>query len=90
MEKLEAAAIKFYDLKLNHWFIMIAKRHADVFHKMYSYNIVYDKKTAIQGFITNYGRFVDRYEAKQIAVAANQLIVPAEETYAELFSEDVW
>ena len=50
----------------------------------------YDKKSAIQGFLTNKDRFVDRYEAKEIAIAANQLIVPEEETYTELFSEDVW
>lgn len=43
-----------------------------------------------QGFITSTGRFVDRTEARVIAVAAGQ--VNTEETYQphHLFSEDVW
>ena len=51
---------------------------------------MYLKSTATQGFLTNDNRFVDRYEAKKIAVTANQLIVPEKDTYAELYSEDVW
>jgi hypothetical protein len=42
-----------------------------------------------QGFITNTGRFVDRFEAFLIAEAAQQIKIkpgPAN----ELFSEDVW
>lgn len=42
-----------------------------------------------QGFLTNWGRYVDRKEAALIAAAANQLLdkqcIPP-----ELFSEDVW
>lgn len=88
--KLVAAAIKFTLLNEFYPFIVTAKRHADVFEKLYKLNITYDKSTAVQGFLTDTNQFVDRYEAKKIAVAANQLIVPLEDTYAELFSEDVW
>lgn len=42
-----------------------------------------------QGFVTNAGRFVDRYEACRIARGANQLIrQPTPEDM--LTSEDVW
>jgi hypothetical protein len=49
-----------------------------------------------QGFVTDAGRFVDRREAMQIAVAADQLIpleqdgVPMKRTSPVLYSEDVW
>lgn len=89
-EYLVAAAIKFRMLDDLHDTVMTDTRHTNIFKKMYMLHIQYDKSSAIQGFWTSNSRFVDRYEAKAIAVAANQLIVPAEETLAELFSEDVW
>ena len=90
MEKIEKAAIKFYETKYNCWIIFTGQRHADILWNMFNMDCNYDKKSAVQGFLTNKDRFVNRYEAKEIAIAANQLIVPEEETYAELFSEDVW
>ena len=90
MEKLIASAIKFYDKDSHNCIIMTGIRHASVLYDMYKLGIKYDKQKTIQGFITSENRFVDRYEAKQIAIKANQLIVPEEETYSELFSEDVW
>ena len=45
-----------------------------------------------QGFLTDSGAFVDRYQAMGIAVAANQLI-PRTGQYGPdgpLFSEDLW
>jgi hypothetical protein len=42
-----------------------------------------------QGFLTNWGRYVDRKEAALIAAAANQLL-DKQFTPPELFSEDVW
>lgn len=68
---------------------MTGKRHADVFLNMHLYEIEY-QKPVIQGFWTNTNRFVDRYEAKKIAIAAHQLIVPEERVHKYLFSEDVW
>ena len=90
MEKLVASAIKFYSVDSDYPIIMTGKRHADILYSMWKSNILYLKSRAIQGFLTDTDRFVDRYEAKKIAVVANQLIVPEKDTYAELFSEDVW
>ena len=42
-----------------------------------------------QGFLTNWGRYVDRKEAALIASAAGQLL-DKQCTPTELFSEDVW
>ena len=88
--KVVAAAIKFRLADSDYFCIMTNRRHADVLEQMYQLHISYDKASAVQGFITDTDRFVDRYEAKKIAVEAHQLIVPEEETHAELYSEDVW
>lgn len=90
MEKLIASAIKFFNKETQEWIVMTGVRHADILHDMYTLKIDYDKNAYYQGFITNAGEFVNRYEAKYIAIAANQLIMPIENTYAELFSEDMW
>jgi hypothetical protein len=42
-----------------------------------------------QGFLTSYGRYVDRKEAALIAVSANQLL-DMQEHPTRLFSESVW
>lgn len=42
-----------------------------------------------QGFLTDKGRFVGRFEAKDIARHAGQLLQRAEKL-PELYSEDVW
>lgn len=91
MEKVIASAIKFYYLVDSKYpQIWTDKRHSNIFNNMASHNIHYNRSTYVQGFWTSENRFVDRIEAKKIAVAANQLIVPIENTYPELFSEDVW
>ena len=88
MEKVVAAAIMVWIKDNDFPQIITAKRHADAFELVHKSNVLITK--AIHGFLTDQNRFVDRYEAKDIAVAANQLIVPIEETYNELYSEDVW
>ena len=90
MQKLIASAIKFYNGETQEWIIMTGVRHANILYDMHTLGIKYDKQRYYQGFPTNDGEFVNRYEAKLIAIEAKQLIVPIEETYAELFSEDVW
>lgn len=42
-----------------------------------------------QGFLTSDGRFVNRYEAKDIANLAGQILAK-HGNLAQLFSEDVW
>lgn len=85
-EKVIAAACKVFIE--DNVLVFTAKRHVDVREKLYLNNIKYNNIT--DGFWTNKDRFINRIEAKKIAVAANQLIVPIEETYPELYSEDVW
>lgn len=90
MEKIIASAIKFLNKDTREWITMTGVRHADIWYDIHKLNIKYNKEYCYQGFITNGGNFVDRYEAKLIAVEANQLIVPLETTYTELYSEDIW
>lgn len=41
-----------------------------------------------QGFVTDSGRYVTRWQAKRIAMRAEQML--KESPHDELFSEDVW
>ena len=89
MEKIMIAAIQITTIE-NDTIVMTGVRHADIWediHRMRA-NIKMRRKT--EGFLTNKNRFVNRVEAKKIAVAANQLIVPEEETFTELYSEDIY
>lgn len=88
--KIVSAAIKFRFSAALQDSIMTAVRHADIYEELHGLDVAYDKSSVIEGFMTDTNEFVDRYEAKEIAVAANQLIVPIEETYNALYSEDVW
>ena len=89
--RLVASAIKFFTIdNPDYPIIFTGKRHSDIFEKMFKMGIKYNKTTAVQGFITDDNKFVDRIEAKKIAVENNQLIVPIEDTYFQLFSEDIW
>jgi len=47
-------------------------------------------QTEIQGFLTNTNRFVDRKEAQQIAIKADQLINLEEIRGVRLYSEDLY
>ena len=98
-ERVVAAAIKFQQQDYTYPAVMCGRRHADVFQQMFSLGIKYDKRSHVQGFWTNQDRFVDRYEAFDIALEAEQIIPSALECYMEtrpelkgipLFSEDVW
>lgn len=44
----------------------------------------------IQGFLDDEGRFLDRKEALQVALAAGQVLNPADIRANQLFSEDLW
>ena len=89
--KLIAAAIKYFIHDTDDEFIdlvLTGQRHSEIRDKAHERH--YDKYENIEGFLTDNCEFVNRWTAKQIAVAANQLIVPLEETYPELYSEDIW
>ena len=77
-------------LKFDNGHIFTDVRHADIYEKLHKHRIDITNFNVIEGFVTDTGNFVDRYEAKKIAIEANQLIVPEEDTYPALFSEDVW
>ena len=49
----------------------------------------WDKEELVQGFFTDDGRFLDRYDAKIEARKCRQLIED-DDKYRELFSEDIW
>ncbi len=96
MEKLVCSAIKFQMIGDEYFQIMCGKRHPNVFEKMFKLGIQYDKTTHIQGFLTSEDRFVDRFEAIDIAKNANQLSEEVIERLnrskysQQLYSEDVW
>ncbi len=68
-------------------------RHNDVMRWMIDRGLGSDGiAMSDQGFVTNHGRWVDRFEALAIAKEAGQVVehrrlVPG---LAELFSEDLW
>lgn len=88
MEKLKCAAIKYKDLNGGEWHIEEGMRHAYILLAMHDKGVTYDKLSAVQGFMTTSGRFVDRVEAIGIAIAAKQ--VTSQFSKDELRSEDVW
>lgn len=96
IETIAAAAILAGDVG---WSLPPPARHHDVMDHFIALGFRFDQRMP-QGFVTSTGRFVDRREAKRIAVAAGQYRNPdssqakstSEYQYQgdELFSEDVW
>lgn len=86
---------KYLPINITSGIVVEGHRHADIIRTVL--NLI-DKRTVefgekaagqhIQGFTTNTNRFVDRLEAKKIAVEANQII--SEFTFNELYSEDLY
>ena len=105
MEKIVASAIKFLPKDSEYPIIVTERRHCNCFEVIWNSKIDYDKKTCEQGFMTNRSRFVDRYEAAEIAWRERQILKESDifqkmaEDYIEhgkltkayhLFSEDLW
>lgn len=88
MEMVTIAAIKFFVPAVPGAIIMTGTRHANIYESIHRLKL--DACGVVEGFMTSKDRFVNRVTAKQIAVAANQLIVPLEDTYTELYSEDIY
>lgn len=89
MEKIMIAAIQITTIE-NDTFVMTGVRHADIWEDIHRMRAHIKMRRKTEGFLTNTNRFVNRVEAKKIAVAANQLIVPEKETFTELYSEDIY
>lgn len=75
--------------------IICGRRHYNIIHlKTYLTGLPNSKcGEHVQGFLTNTNRFVDRFEAFQIAKQANQLLdeCPTKEREtAKLFTEDIY
>jgi len=77
--KIKCAAIKTKDVR-----VFEGKNHAICFEQIRKHNIELCKH-CIQGFITECGKFVDRYEAAEIAFKAGQ----TKKLESPLFSEDL-
>ncbi len=84
--KVKAAAIRHHTGEV--YWVPPPGRHHHVIRMMVDAGC---KKpiTGKQGFVLSDGRFVDRVEAKKVAVIAGQLLGRAGKS-RELFSEDVW
>jgi hypothetical protein len=67
-------------------------RHADAFYIISQFVDAseIDKSRTEQGFLTHDGRFLDRYDAMQHAIACGQMLPEDAERCAELYSEDLW
>jgi hypothetical protein len=81
-EKIILAAINLNDNNC----VVTCKRHADALVYL-AKNGILGVNNLTQGFITSQGRFVDRAEAKKIAIKAGQI---AESEFPQLYSEDLW
>lgn len=78
MERIESAAILKDGVVYTGW------RHADVMKSMFAQKI--RPAGAVQGFVTETGRFVDREIAATMAYIAGQIKTPKQ----ELRSEDLY
>lgn len=87
--RIVAAAIKFHLVDSDSFIVLTGFRHSDIFEQAQRLKINYDRWMIAQGFLTDENTFVDRQEAREIAEKANQ-IVPKKDTYAQLYSEDLW
>ena len=105
MEKIVASAIKFFPKDSDFPVIVTGFRHCNCLAWMFEHQVDYDKITHIQGFVTSENRFVDRYEAAEIAwrehqilewsIVYHQMAVDLEKNGVftrayMLFSEDLW
>jgi hypothetical protein len=89
-EKIDCAAIRHADGTV--FTVPRPGRHHDVIAAMTQARKPYNGPGIgqhVQGFVTDTGRFVDRYEARRIAEEASQLL-DRESGLPQLYSEDVW
>lgn len=89
--RIKAAAIKSRDGVVHS--LPPPNRHHNIIKLLRQSNPLYTVlDTKEQGFITDDDVFVDRYQARIIATAANQLLPLRDNGYVgdQLFSEDVW
>lgn len=90
MELILFSAIKFYTDKEKSGFVLFTgKRHSDIYEMVFnSYKSIYYLPHE-EGFVTSKDRFVDRYEAIEIAKANGQF-EGSDVSTNQLYSEDLW
>lgn len=93
VERVVAAAVQWHGVTLT---LPAPARHHTIFNQIGA-NVVHNMPQKYwphwgpQGFITNTGRFVNRADAKCIALAAGQPMLLADHArHEDLFSEDLW
>ncbi len=83
-----------YDCNVGCWVVFIGVRHycPIMRQNMQSYEDMLIRESEIQGFVDQYGVFMDRKEALQVAKEAGQLNIARIKTWPdnELFSEDLY
>ncbi len=87
-ERILCSAVKFTLKNKESPVIIAGYRHGDCFNTIRCLTDISEVVDEEQGFITSKNRFVDRIEAKWIALQANQLITKS--LYKELISEDLY
>lgn len=87
-EHITAAAIQIEGVTLS---LPRPARHAEVLNSANAMGVPESLiHTAVQGFLTSAGRFVNRVQAKQIAHIAGQPIIRDDPHPRDAFSEDFW
>jgi hypothetical protein len=86
MEKILLAAIKTGDNQVS-VALQPDSRHNSIFNHLAE--IGFDVLKCKAGFLTSHGRFVDRIEAKKIAIELG-VIDPTKITRPQLYSDDLW
>lgn len=84
-ETIVAAAIKIGDDLI----MSLPKpaRHADIHsHMNYTWGTAKPFGKQTEGFLTSTGRFVDRWQARIVALRAEQIT----QCHSELYTDDVW
>jgi len=88
-EMIARAACQTRDGNIYH--VPAPGRHHDVFAEMYKEGVTREEVLwADQGFVTTFGRYVDRTEALKIARDNNQIFRELPGNYTELYSEHLW
>lgn len=81
----------YLPININKGIVFCGHRHTHCLYQMVANYCLYQSQAGeeVQGFLTNKNRFVDRMEAKQIAIIANQL-KKGISVKGQLYSEDLY
>jgi len=86
MPKIVSAAVQYQGVTFS---LPRPARHHDIVHAMHAMGLPKESRRE-QGFLTSEGRFVDRSEARKIALAEGQVTQDKLHHKVHLFTEDLW